>query len=215
MSHQKKNPCYIKFLFFYWLESSSRRNEKCWTWFLEQGIFFQLQVGEQAIVPAKQMQLFPDQLYFSDFKSNKFAGGKNIITLNIHLSQKSTRYVIYGGNTFEINIPIQVNQIPSVPKWVNFFAQCHGIFLRQKCREWWMFLHGFTWRYYEMQHRNYRWNFHVLCPTGGQAGWGWQYFLLALEKCICENTIRAYGPLDPCALKWLFSTKNDIICKNK
>lgn len=120
-----------------------------------------------------------------------------------------------GGNTFEINIPIQVNQIPSVPKWVNFFAQCHGIFLRQKCREWWMFLHGFTWRYYEMQHRNYRWNFHVLCPTGGQAGWGWQYFLLALEQCICENTIRAYGPLDPCALKWLFSTKNDIICKNK
>jgi len=61
MSHQKKNPCYIKFLISYWLESSSRRNEKCWTWNHEQRLF-QLQVAQQAIIPAKQMQLFSDQL---------------------------------------------------------------------------------------------------------------------------------------------------------
>lgn len=41
--------------------------------------FFQLQAAEQAIVPAKQLQLFPDQLYLSDFKTNKFTGGKILL----------------------------------------------------------------------------------------------------------------------------------------
>lgn len=47
--------------------------------FMSRDFFFQLQGGEQAIVPAKQKQLFPDQLYLSDFKSNKFAGGKILL----------------------------------------------------------------------------------------------------------------------------------------
>lgn len=44
--------------------------------FMSRDFFFRLQAAEQGIVPAKQTQLFPDQLYLSDFKTNKFAGGK-------------------------------------------------------------------------------------------------------------------------------------------
>lgn len=123
MSHQKKNPCYIKFLISYWLESSSRRNEKCWTWFHEHRLFFSY---KQENKPSCLQN-----------KCNYFLTSSNLVisrVINLLEEKKKLHWIFIShrkapymskkvwGNISDINILTHVNQILSISKWLNYLA---------------------------------------------------------------------------------------------
>lgn len=87
----------------------------------------------------------------------------------------------------------------------------------KKWREGWMFLHVSSWsRNHKAQHRNYRVNVYVLCYAGGQARWWWQHFLLAWKKRHLWKYNQSLWAIEcMCSGIMVFSSRNDIICKNK
>lgn len=128
MSHQKKNPCYIKFLILYWLESSNRRNEERWTWFHEQTFF--LVINSRTSHHAYKTNatvILPALTSSSNLKSNKFAWEYTYIYIYIYrvfISQRKAPYMSkkVWGNISDINILTYVNQILSISKWLNYLV---------------------------------------------------------------------------------------------